>query len=67
MYEYSRWYIGSSSSKFGNDIGSHIVIAINMVDLQSRKLVLEFPDFCHVYIHCFLVDVPFFVYLLDDK
>ena len=61
MYEDFGWHVGSSRSKFEKDIGSYIVIAINMVDLQSRKLVLEFPNFCHLCIHCFLVDVPLFV------
>ena len=40
---------------------------IYVVHFQSRKLVLEFSDFFDVCIHCVLVDVPVFIYLLDDE
>ena len=46
---------------------SHIVVAIDVVDFQSRELIFELSDFFNVCVHCILVDVSFFIYLLDDE
>ena len=67
MNKDSRWNGCSSRSKFGKDIGSHVVVTVYVVDFQSSELVFELSDFFHVCVHCILVDVPFFIDLLDDE
>ena len=67
MNKNPRWDGCSSRPEFGKDICTHIVVTIYVVDFQSRKLVLNLSNFFNVCIHCVHVDVPFFVYLLDDK
>ena len=67
MNEDSRWNNCSSRSEFGKDIGSHIVVAIDVVDFQFGELVFEFSDFFNVCVHGILVDVPFLIDLLDNE
>ena len=67
MNKDSRWNGCSSRSKFGKDICSHIIVMVHMVDFQSCKLVLELSDFFNICVYCILVDVSFFIYLLNDK
>jgi hypothetical protein len=67
MDKNSRWNSCSSRSKFGKDIGSHIVVAIDVVDFQSAELVFKLSDFFNVCVHGILVDVPFLIDLLDNE
>ena len=67
MNKDSRWNGCSSRSEFGKDISSHIIVTVHVVDFQSCELVLELSDFLDVCVHYILVDVPFFIYLLDDE
>ena len=67
MNKDSKWNGCSSRSKFGKEIGSHVIVTVHVVDFQSYKLVLELSDFFNVCVYCILVDDPFFIYLLDDE
>ena len=63
----SGWNSYSSRSKFGKDIGSHVVVAIDVVDFQSGELIFKFSNFFNVCVHGILVDVPFLIDLLDNE
>jgi hypothetical protein len=43
--EYTRWYLSASRSKLRQDVRCNVVVADNVVELETVELVLEFADF----------------------
>jgi Tfp pilus assembly pilus retraction ATPase PilT len=45
MDEDTRWYLSAGRSKLRQDVRCNIVVADNMVELETIELVLELADF----------------------
>ena len=60
------WYLGSGGTKFGQDVGTNIVVVYDVLDFQSGEFVFQFAYFSDVIIHSFIGSIPFLVDLLDD-
>jgi Tfp pilus assembly pilus retraction ATPase PilT len=64
--EDTRWYLSASRTKLRQDVRCNIVVAGDMMELETVKLVLKLTDFLVVGVHVLLVVVPGFVDLVDD-
>jgi hypothetical protein len=45
MDEETRWYLGVSRAKLRQDVHCNIVVADDVVELETVELVLELADF----------------------
>jgi hypothetical protein len=43
--EYARWYLSAGRSKLREDVRCNIVVADDVVELETVELVLELADF----------------------
>jgi hypothetical protein len=43
--EDTRWYLGASRTKLRQDVRCNVVVADDVVELETIELVLEFADF----------------------
>jgi hypothetical protein len=64
--EDTRWYLSVSRTKLRQDACCNIVVADDVVELETIELVLELADFYAVGVHVLLVAVPGLVDLVDD-
>jgi hypothetical protein len=64
--EDTRWYLSTSRTKLRQDVHCNVVVADDVVELDTIKLVLELADFYAVGVHILLVAVPGLVDLVDD-
>jgi hypothetical protein len=64
--EDTHWYLSASRTKLRQDVRCNIVVADDVVELETVKLVLELADFWAVGVHVLLVAVPGLVDLVDD-
>jgi len=62
----AKWNLGSGWSKFGENVGANIVVAYNLMNLQTGKFVFQFAYLSDVVINSYVVDVSLLVDLLDD-
>jgi hypothetical protein len=53
-------------SQLGEDVGRHVVVAGDVVELQALKVSLELAHLSAISIHRVLLDVAGFVDLIDD-
>jgi hypothetical protein len=44
--EDTRWYLSASGSKLRQDVRCNIVVADDVVELETVEFVLELADFC---------------------
>jgi hypothetical protein len=66
MDEDTRWYLSASRTKLQQDVCCNVVVADDVVELDTIELVLELADFWAVGVHVLLVAVPGLVDLVDD-
>ena len=66
LNEYAGWYDGPLGSKLGQNIGSHVVVPGDVVELQTIELSFEPPDLPVVGVHFLLGALPVLVDLLYD-
>jgi hypothetical protein len=64
--EDSNGYLCASSTKHRQDVRCNVVVADNVVDLETVELVLELADFQVVGVHILLVAISRLVDLVDD-
>ena len=64
--EDSSRYLRASRTKLRQDVHCNIVVADDVVELETVELVLEFADFQTVGVHVLLVAIPRLVDLVDD-
>jgi hypothetical protein len=64
--EDARWYLSASRAKHRQDVHCNIVIADDVMELETIELVLELADFEAVGVHVLLVAVPELIDLVDD-
>jgi hypothetical protein len=64
--EDTRWYLSASRAKLRQDVRCNVVVADDVVELETIELVLELADFEAVGVHVLLVAVPGFADLVDD-
>jgi hypothetical protein len=64
--EDTRWYLSASRTKLRQDVRCNIVVADDVMELETVELVLELADFLAVGVHVLLVAVPGLVDLVDD-
>jgi hypothetical protein len=53
-------------SQLGEDVGRHVIIAGDVVELKTFKVVLKLAHLSAVGIHCFVLDIACLVDLVDD-
>jgi hypothetical protein len=66
MDEDSDGYLCASRTKLRQDVCCNIVVADDMMELETIELVLEFADLQAVGVHVLLVVIPRLVELVDD-
>ena len=66
LNEHTEWYDRPLGSEFGQNIGRHVVVPGDVVELQAVKLGFQLPDLPAVGIHLFLGALPILVDLLYD-
>jgi hypothetical protein len=66
MDEDARWYLSASRTNFRQDVHCNVVVADNVVELETVELVLELADFQALGVHVLLVAAPGLVDLVDD-
>jgi hypothetical protein len=59
-------YLSAGGSKLRKDVRCNIVVADDVVELETVELVLELADFQAVGVHVLLVAVPGLVDLVND-
>jgi hypothetical protein len=64
--EDTRWYLSAGGSKLREDVRCDVVVADDVVELETVELVLELSDFQAVGVHVLLVAVPGLVDLVND-
>jgi hypothetical protein len=64
--EDTRWYLSASRTKLRQDVRCNIVVADDVMELETEELVLKLADFLVVGVHVLLVVIPGFVDLVDD-
>jgi hypothetical protein len=64
--EDTRWYLSASRTKLLQDVRCNIVVADDVMELETIEFVFELADFQAVGVHVFLVAVPRLVDLVDD-
>jgi hypothetical protein len=64
--EDSDGYLCASRTKLRRDVRCNVVVAGNMVELETVELVLELADFQELGAHVLLVVIPRLVNLIDD-
>jgi hypothetical protein len=45
MDEYTRWYLSASRTKLRQDVRCNIVVADDVMELETIELVLDLADF----------------------
>jgi hypothetical protein len=66
MDEDTHWYLSASRTKLRQDVRCNVVIADDVMELETIEFVLELADFSAVGIHVLLIAVPRLVDLVDD-
>jgi hypothetical protein len=64
--EDTHWYLSASRSKLRQDVRCNIVVADDVMELETVELVLKPVDFWVVGVHVLLVAVPGLVDFVDD-
>jgi hypothetical protein len=64
--ENTNRYLGVSRTKLRQDVRCNIVVADDVVELETIELILELAEFQAVDVHVPLVAVPGLVDLVDD-
>jgi hypothetical protein len=64
--EDSNRNLSVSRTKLRQDVHCNVVVADDVVELESIEFVLELVDFQTIGVHVLLVAVPRFVDLVDD-
>jgi hypothetical protein len=59
-------YLGVSRTKLRQDVRCNVVVADDVVELETIELILELADFQAVGVHVLLVAVPGLIDLVDD-
>jgi hypothetical protein len=65
MDEDTRWYLSASRTKLRRDVRCNVVVADDVVELETVEFVLELVDFYAVGVHVLLVAIPRLVDLVD--
>ena len=66
MNEHAGWYDGPLGSELGHNVGCHIVVPGDVVELQTIEFAFELPDLHAIGVHLLLGALPVFVDLLYD-
>jgi hypothetical protein len=64
--EDTRWYLSASRTKLRQDVRCNIVVADDVMELETVELVFELANFYAVGVHVLLVAIPGLVNLVDD-
>jgi hypothetical protein len=63
--EDSHWYLCAGRTKLRQDVRYNVVIADDVMELETIEFVLELADFWAVGVHVLLVAIPRLVDLVD--
>jgi hypothetical protein len=63
----SNVYLCASRTKLRQDVWCNVVVADDVMELETVELVLEFADVQTVGVHVLLVAIPTLVDLVDDN
>jgi hypothetical protein len=62
----TSWYLSASRTKLRQDVRCNVVVADDVMELETVEFVLELADFYAVGVRVLLVAVPGLVDLVDD-
>jgi hypothetical protein len=62
----TSWYLSASRTKLRQDVRCNVVVADDVMELETVEFVLELADFYAVGVRVLLVVVPGLVDLVDD-
>jgi hypothetical protein len=64
--EDSRWYLCASRAKIRQDVRCDVVVADDVMELETIEFVPKLANFQSVGVHVLLVTIPRLVDLVDD-